>query len=314
MPMQRFFDQVENLLTGTAPISLERDFRDQNASGLIEKRSGDKSLKILVFAGGIPAGAYKLTGNLSRVISLADFSTIEVEADENIRTVRLPDLAGRMVWLALESQAQKTFNCQGENSWEIQLNDWLREGWSGLIEIRLGNCHGFALFWDGKPQENEVLFSTAAGFVTGFDLMKNEPDKLYEVTAFAFVPTSQAYQCVILRRGVTHWSNRVLGRYQELVGQKLLQAMNRELNQAMRPWKWNISFQDNLMVDAHFFPYTQAAAHAYRALFMDMGAQMSFVIGNNLTQRILNEAFEQLRPDECAALQAQRLIPAAFSE
>jgi hypothetical protein len=47
---------------------------------------------------------------------------------------------------------------------------------------------------------------------------------------------------------------------------------------------------------------------------MAMGAQMNFVIGNNLTQRLLSETFDQIRPDERAVLQSQRLIPAAFSE
>jgi hypothetical protein len=46
---------------------------------------------------------------------------------------------------------------------------------------------------------------------------------------------------------------------------------------------------------------------------MGMGAQMSFMIGNHLTQRIFSEAFKTIFPDETAALQAQRLIPAAFT-
>jgi hypothetical protein len=49
-------------------------------------------------------------------------------------------------------------------------------------------------------------------------------------------------------------------------------------------------------------------------LFMAMGAQMNFVIGNNLTQRLLSETFEQVTLDERIALQSKRLIPAAFSE
>jgi hypothetical protein len=56
------------------------------------------------------------------------------------------------------------------------------------------------------------------------------------------------------------------------------------------------------------------AAHAYRSLFMTMGAQMNFVIGNTLTQKLLTETFQQVHPDERAVLQSQRLVPAAFSE
>lgn len=111
-----------------------------------------------------------------------------------------------------------------------------------------------------------------------------------------------------------YWCHKILIRYQEMVGQKLLQMMGRELNRQMQPWHWNITLNENDMLDTHFFPYLMDEAHAYRALFMAMGAQMNFVIGNNLTQRLLSETFEQIRPDERAALQSQRLIPAAFSE
>ncbi|MBK9207600.1 MAG: hypothetical protein IPL71_04570 [Anaerolineales bacterium] len=130
-----------------------------------------------------------------------------------------------------------------------------------------------------------------------------------------FLPTStQAYQCAVLRHGAMHWSRKILSRYKEMVGVKLLQMMDRELNRQIQPWHWNIALDENDMVDRHFFPYITEAAHAYRALFMAMGAQMNIVIGNNLTQRLLNETFEQINPDERALLQSQRLIPAAFSE
>jgi hypothetical protein len=111
-----------------------------------------------------------------------------------------------------------------------------------------------------------------------------------------------------------NWSHKILDRYQQMVGQKLLQMMDRELNRQIQPWNWNIKLDDNVMLDMHFFLRLVDEAHAYRALFMAMGAQMNFVIGNNLTQRLLSETFEQVLPDERVALQSQRLIPAAFSE
>lgn len=97
-----------------------------------------------------------------------------------------------------------------------------------------------------------------------------------------------------------------------MVGQKLLQMLDRELNRQIRPW--NITLVEKDLLDLHFFLYLMDAAHAYRSLFMAMGAQMDFVIGNTLTQRLLDETFEQVYPDERAVLQSQRLIPAAFSE
>ena len=90
--------------------------------------------------------------------------------------------------------------------------------------------------------------------------------------------------------------------------------MDRELNRQILPWRWNISLDESVMADAHFFSSIGDATHAYRALFMAMGAQMNFVIGSMLTQKLLNESFERIHPDERAALRSERLIPAAFSE
>jgi hypothetical protein len=110
------------------------------------------------------------------------------------------------------------------------------------------------------------------------------------------------------------WGYQILSRYREMVGQKLLQLMDRELNRQISPWQWNISLNDNVMADSHFFPSINDATHAYRSLFMAMGAQMNFVIGNTLTQRLLDDTFEMIHPDERAILRSERLIPAAFSQ
>jgi hypothetical protein len=182
-----------------------------------------------------------------------------------------------------------------------------------LVEISSKNLHGFTLFWQGEPQKLDLIFSTPQGFVNSFPEL-NIADFAWEVSTYSHPASAQAYQCTVLRQGATHWCNKILYRYQEMVGQKLLLMMDRELNRQIQPWHWNISLDENDMLDKHFFPYLMDAAHAYRALFMAMGAQMNFVIGNNLTQRLLSETFEQVASDERVALQSQRLIPAAFSE
>jgi hypothetical protein len=142
----------------------------------------------------------------------------------------------------------------------------------------------------------------------------NAPDASWEVTLYTYVPSAQAYRCALLRQGAMDWGYQILSRYREMVGQKLLQLMDRELNRQISPWQWNISLNDNVMADSHFFPSINDATHAYRSLFMAMGAQMNFVIGNTLTQRLLDDTFEMIHPDERAILRSERLIPAAFSQ
>ena len=308
--MKHFFDQAQRLSEDTSQNAVESFFRGQNASGLIEKQLHSGKSAILLFANGSPSAAYQLENGLGTFITHGEFSAVQNEI-ANVRALQLPDVAGRLTLLALESQIGDELAMPDSVIWQAQLEKWKQARWSGLVEVESNDLQGLALFWQGELQTSDVIFSTASGFVTELPKAGIFP---WKVTTYLPVPTAQGYQCAILRLGAVHWSFRILIRYQEMVGQKLLQTMDRELNRQIQPWRWKIALTDSNMLDTHFFPYLMDAAHAYRALFMAMGAQMNFVIGSNLTLRLLNETFEQIHPDERALLQSQRLIPAAFSE
>jgi hypothetical protein len=309
--MKYFFRQIEDIPLDNSPVNAEVYFRGASATGLIEKQFDADRAAVLLFIGGEPRTAYLLEHGQGKSISLAEFSSLQ---DEHIRAINLPDVAGRLMMLALESQVENKFAVTGDDAWGKQVTQWKQDQWNGLVEIKSQNLHGFALFWQGEPQKLDLIFSTPQGFINSFPKLNNTEDSVWDVIAYSHAASAQAYQYTVLRQGAMHWSHNILNRYQEMVGQKLLQMMDRELNRQIQPWRWNITLDEKDMLDLHFFPYLMDAAHAYRALFMAMGAQMNFVIGNNLTQRLLSETFDQIRPDERAVLQSQRLIPAAFSE
>jgi len=309
--MKYFFRQIEDIPLDNSPVNAEVYFRGANATGLIEKQFDGDRAAVLLFINGEPGMAYLLEHGHGRSMSLAEFSSLN---DPHPRAINLPDVAGRLMLLALESQAEKKLLFANGEAWKKQIDQWKLDQWSGLIEIKSKNSHGFSLFWQGEPQKSDLIFSTPQGFVSDFPPLGGPDDPAWDVITYSHHVSAQAYQYAILRLGAMHWSRQILGRYQEMVGQKLLQIMDRELNRQIQPWRWHIVLDGKDMLDLHFFPYLMDAAHAYRALFMTMGAQMNFVIGNNLTQRLLSEAFEQVYPDERTVLQSQRLIPAAFSE
>ncbi len=309
--MKYFFRQIENIPLDTSPVSAEVYFRGASATGLIEKQVDLDRVAVLLFVNGEPGMAYLLENGQSRSISLAEFSSL---ADQHPRAIHLPDVAGRLTRLALESQVENNFLITTDEDRKKQINQWKQNRWSGLVEIKSENFHGFSFFWQGEPQKSDLIFSTPQGFVPHFPVLDSLDPSTWEIATYAHASEAHAYQCTLLRLGAMHWSRLILSRYQEMVGQKLLQLMNRELNRLAQPWRWQIVFDGNNMQDLHFFSYVMDAAHAYRALFMAMGAQMDFVIGSTLTQKILSETFEQAHPDERAALHSQRLIPAAFSE
>ena len=310
--MKYFFRQIEDIPLENSPVNAEIYFRGANATGLIEKQLDGGRVAVLLFISGEPSVAYMLENGQSRSISLAEFLSL-IDVTGHTHAIKLPDVAGRLVLLALESQIENKLVFTNDEAWGKQINQWKQDKWNGLVEIASKNLHGFTLFWRGEPQKSDLIFSTPQGFVSSVPTL-NSDDSAWEVATYSHPVSTQAYQYTVLRQGATHWCNKILYRYQEMVGQKLLLMMDRELNRQIQPWHWNISLDENVMLDMHFFPYLMDAAHAYRALFMAMGAQMNFVIGNNLTQRLLSETFEQVASDERVALHSQRLIPAAFSE
>jgi hypothetical protein len=309
--MRHFFRQIEDIPLEKSPVSAEVYFRGASATGLIEKNFDGGKTAVLLFINGEPGMAFLLEESGGRSMSLSEFSNLN---DPQPRAIHLPDVAGRLLALALESQVEEKFSFSDSETWGKQSERWRREGWSGLMEIKSDNSHGFVLFWQGEPQQSDLIFSTSRGFMDSFPMLGDPQNPAWTVTAYSHHASAQAYQYAALRHGAMHWSHEILSRYQEMVGQKLLQTMNRELNRQIQPWRWHIVLDGRGMLDSHFFPYLMDAAHAYRSLFMTMGAQMNFVIGNTLTQKLLNETFQQVHPDERTVLQSQRLIPAAFSE
>ncbi|MFZ5878912.1 MAG: hypothetical protein ACOY0R_06065 [Chloroflexota bacterium] len=313
--MWYFFRQAKELpASDFQQFGVEACFRDRQLSGLVEKRLDDSSRAVILFAGGKPAGAYALSDNSCKPISLSDFSNLKANADGDIRALLLPNRAMRLVWLSLESQVQNVFTVQMEEAWKNQLQQWQEIKWNGLAEVYCETYHGFALFQNGEAQENDIFFSSSEGFTSEFCNAGEARGLPRKVITFDLSTETQAYRCTVLRQGVVHWSRSLLARYRELVGQKLLRSLEHQVNIVIRPWAWEISLADGTFVDSHFFLHSDYAAQAYRAILMSAGTQMNFVIGSNLTLKLLADTFASLPASEAAMLLSHRLIPAAFSE
>lgn len=312
--MKQFFSQIDDLPIDSSAVSAELFLRGMRSTGLIEKQFLAGQSAVLLFASGTPTVAYMLENDQRRSISLVDFSAVPQEALSSIRVIKIPDVAGRLAMLAFESMLTHSLTITDESIWGRQVDQWKTGQWNGLIEIKSETLHGFVLFWHGEFQRSDTIFSTSQGFAVDFPDIASVHDSPWNIFAYTLPASEQIYQYTVLRYGAMDWTHGILARYQEMVGRKLLLTLDRELNRQIQPWNWNISLEETTLLDAHFFTYLSNAEHAYRALFMSMGAQMNVVLGSNLTQRLLSETFDQIHPEERAILQSLRLIPAAFSE
>lgn len=312
---RRFFlaSQTEPRGSHVALESLQARLRDEQASGLIEVEVGAAKRVIIIYSHGVQAGVYLLEDGLSRPFHLAELSTLFGGAPFTLRTVRMPDRAGRAVWLTLESRKSDQFEVRGQEAWSAHLGQWQQENFNGVVEVESKTSQGFAVFSNGACVPNESVYFNGVDFSEEFPAVIGPSMQTWQTTTYVPNQPGRAWQCMALRQGATHWANGVLLRFQNVAGMKFLQIVEKELATLIRPWQWNISLRETKIVDEHFFTNTESTAHAYRALFMGMGTQMSFVIGGALTQRAMSEIFEELEQDKRGALEAQRLIPAAFS-
>jgi len=308
----RFFSHLGNIELKGSPAFLDAQqayLRDNKASGLIEIQVNAAKQVILLFAQGIYAGVYLLENDNSNPIHLTDLAEIWDGTQTPIRTLEFPHTAGRMVWLALESQISQRLEISGNEEWNHLSKRWKTESFSGLIEAASEKEQGFFYIMDGDALNPETIFYNGQGFDN-----QERQNNARKVIVYEHVPASQAYQCFILRQGILHWGNETLSRYKALVGQKLVAMMQEEIKQMALPWQWNIYIESAVINDEHFFHHAETAVQAYRALFMEIETQIDMVIGHALTRRILHETFETLNKDTRAALELHRLIPAAFSE
>ena len=198
--MKYYFRQIEDIPLENSPVSAEIYFRGANATGLIEKQVNAARSAVLLFVSGEPSMAYMLENGQSTSISLADFLSLNDDAS-HARAIKLPDVAGRLVLLALESQVKDKFAITNDEAWTKQLNQWRQNKWNGLVEITSGNLHGFTLFWQGEPQKSDLIFSTPQGFVSSFPTLSNVSDAVWEVATYSHPVAAQAYQYTVLRLG-----------------------------------------------------------------------------------------------------------------
>lgn len=302
------------LVTDAPEKGAERYLRDAKKTGMIEKDFQTGGYAVMLFAGGVPASAFFQKDGIIQSLSHSEFSALSTNEACKVRIIDMPDLAGRLILLALESKRVFQSAIRDIDDWRNHGERWKQEGWTGLIEIKSAELYGMTLVWRGRLQNDDAIFSTPGGVIADASRFESFGGFPWEISAYALDESDPAYQCALLRHAVINWMSTILARYREMVGNKLLGTMEQELNRQIRPWNWKIELGQAVMTDAHFFIFPQEAEVAYRALFMSTGMLMDIVIGSSLTQRLLKETFDQLHPDDINLLSSLRLIPAAFSE
>jgi hypothetical protein len=285
--------------------------QDRKVTALLEVGQDDRRFLIL-YAHGVLAGAYHDHGETCTSIPISRIADQWRGSSESIRVVTLPDLAGRLAWLACESETRSSLRGANKAAWERMLQTWNTEKAEGLVELSADFIHGFLLLRAGSSVAGESIILHGDTHTTT-DFEPADPDTSWEAAWYPIDASKPAAQALAMRHAAQKWSRAIFESYRNIAGQRFLDVLIHEMKTQINPWKWNIRVESGGIQDGHFFPSPDATAHAYRAIWMGLGAQMSFAVGGFLTQRVLSEKFAELAENERKAMESHRLIPEAFS-
>lgn len=301
--------QVDTNGTAEALALHQMRLRDKKATALIEIGLGGQARLLVLYAHGTQAGAYRDNGERCESIPLTD--ALANWKGGSIRIIPLPDRVTRAAWLSCELAKRGTISGRDQGAWVAQLNAWNGLLFDGVVSAESESTQAILLIQKGQPVESESAWMRSGEQIPLEGASMNGAWSAIVLEASNANPSGH---CLALRQAAQAWSRGIFESYQNIAGEKILHVMMREVQAQIRPWQWNIRIEEGGINDEHFFPSAENASHAYRAIFMGMGAQMGFAIGSYITQRILGEMYEELSDTHRASLEAQRLIPAAFAE
>jgi len=314
--MAIFFPQAGgDLFTGSTAYldSIKNNFKTDQATGIIEIQPSPGNDLCILFAEGVLVGAYRRAGD--GWIPIREHETVLGWSAEQVplRLLTLSDIAGRSVWLALESQPGRRLQINNAEEWQEILAECRQAHFTGQIQAVSATCTGLFVCWNGLLVTTEAVFCTPKGFEftpSRFSCSNVEP---LQVTLANFDMSKPSWKSCALRLSAANWSKRLLECYCQLAGQRLLQTLSDEVNIAIRNQRWKIRFDGNNLLDYHFFPQDAHVHQAYLMIFNNMCERMQTVLGKLLEARIFNETFEALDSLDRNLLEATNLTPAALS-
>lgn len=296
--------------------TLQQAFVQEADSGMIEVCYSAGNAVVFLYNIGKLIRIYHLAGLRSITIMTAELKALLTGDDLDIRTLSLPMQAVRAVSRALDWFPPNTslkHNFQSLNRYSAELRT---AQFSGLIHVCLPDLDGLQLWVDGIPAGSEAIYSTSKGFVDCLPApsLTDELDT-NSGNVWVYMPDTEGktWEFVRLSWAVKSFIQLTVAGYQKLVGQIMVNALNYDLNAAMRTAHWNMRLVGKELVDHHFFPDIDSAQQAYLMLFVHLYHHIVRVVGSNLAQRLLGEAFQQLGQVDQMSLNKYSFNPAVLS-
>ncbi len=191
------------------------------------------------------------------------------------------------------------------------LDNYRKNEQPAFVHVIWPSAEGFT-FLPGKGlPAREFLFlsdSQSQGSSLGVTILSRWPEAECELFYYSCDLTQEVWKENFISLGFTIVFEKLLNRYDDLVGKTLVLRLENNLSSAARSQALNIAFADKSIDDTHTFFTLSDAAAAYRSLFKLASHQMGAVVGPRLVAQALSDALNEISPTIFDFLSEKRIF------
>ena len=313
--MIRFFRQtLDHTLTAPSAYlpTLQQVFMQDQGSGLIEVEIDSETQLCQFYLEGKSFGSYRVAAGKCEPAPLSILGDLPSQKEFLIRSLELPSQAIRVLWQALEWYPPQPLGEIKLAELGAYLESLKANHPSGLLYLSSDEVDGFICLVKGMVIPSVTVLSTSRGFEDNLANFHFSTDKLVNLFWYEMADATLSASDLLLLNAVINWTNSFINGYQLMVGYNLINALNYDVNTALRLRRWNLRLVGTALVNHHLFFTRETIDEAYRFLFKRLMDHTTRVLGDKLTQRILGDSFKILAQDEKDCLAKSGLSPEAL--
>jgi hypothetical protein len=310
-----FRQALDNSMPGSPAYleALEQMFIQDRGSGLIEVETAPDCQVLILFLEGSLIGRFFISSAPSKSISASEMGNL-IKKEVPVRSLELSSQALRAVLQAIEwSPPQSLGQIKGK-----ELDGYiesLKLGHSnGLLMLRSEQVDGFLAFAAGVALPDGIILSTRRGFSDTIAVLHNLPTETFELFWYEMRPESETASRLQLKVSIMNWVSGFIWGYELIVGSNLINALDYDINTALRLRRVNIRMVGASMLNQHLFLKREAERDAYLYMFKKLVEHCTRVIGTALARKVCEDSFQKLVTDNQKVLREAGITPDAVGQ
>lgn len=313
--LQLFRQALDNSMPGSQAYleALEQMFIQDRGSGLIEVEITPDSELLILFLEGSLIGQYHISAGMVKSLSAQETKNF-FEKEVTVRSLELSSQALRAVLQLIEWSPSQPLGAIKGKDLDGYIESLKLSHSSGLLMLRSEQADGFVAFATGITLPDGVIFSTRRGFTDTMAVLHSLADEQFELFWYETRPETEMASRMHLQLAMLNFVSGYIRGYELIVGSNLINALDYDLNTALRLRRLNIRMVGASLLNQHLFIRQEAAREAYLFLLKKLVEHCARVIGSKLAMKVCEEAFQKLATDNQSILREIKITPEIIAQ